>query len=320
MLHMARIGRLMVAALLSVVLISGCGVGSSAAPISTLTIAPPQNPYQSKTSTPASPTATISIPTEQPLLPTATPFKHTIQDGDTLYGIALQYNISLDRLVSANPGVKTSILAIGTELVIPFSEDDDLIVPTPTPYPIPITNPLCYPSRTGGAWCILMAENNQDIVLENITVAINIYDRSQTLVYSFAAISPLNYVFPDQSIPLFVFINTKLPESFQANSVLLTSLPSGDTNQLTEITQQFFQYREDNKIADVSGSVKTIISDPKGKQIWIAAVAFSDGLPVGIRKWISSGDLVTNQEISFDFTLYSLGPGIDKIQLYSELH
>ncbi len=319
MLHMSRNDRLMVAVLLSGVFLSGCGGESSSAPISTLTIAPPQNPYQSKTSTPAAPTATISIPTEQPLLPTATPFKHSIKDGDTLYGIALQYNISLDRLVSANPGVNTSILVIGTELVIPFSEDDDLIVPTPTPFPIPITDPLCYSSRTGGAWCILIAVNNQDIVLENITVAINIYDSSQTLVNSFAAIPPLNYIFPDQSIPLAVFINTKLPESFQASSVLLTSLPSGDTNQLTEITQQFFLYREDNKIADVSGSVKTIDPNPKGKQIWIAAVAFSEGLPVGIRKWISSGDFVTNQEISFEFVLYSLGPPIDKILLYSEL-
>jgi hypothetical protein len=165
-----------------------------------------------------------------------------------------------------------------------------------------------------------MAENNQDIVLENITVAINIYNSSRTLVNSFAAIPLLNYIFPDQSFPLAVLIDTKLPESFQASSVLLTSLPSGDINQLTEITQKFFQYREDNKIADISGSVKTTDTKPKGKQIWIAAVAFSEGLPVGIRKWISSGDLVTNQEIPFEFVLYSLGPPIDKIQLYSELH
>jgi len=320
MLHMARNGIFMIAVLLSIVFISGCGGESISAPISTLTIAPPQNPYQSITSTPAAPSATISIPTEQPLLPTATPFKHIIQDGDTLYGIALQYSISLDRLVSANPGVNSSNLVIGKELVIPFSENDDLNVPTPTAYPIPVTDPFCYLSRNGGAWCILMAENNQDIVLENITVAINIYDRSQTLVNSFAAIPPLNYIFPDQSIPIAVFINSNLPESFQASSVLLTSLPSGEINQLTEITQKFFQYREDNKIANVSGSVKTTDTNPKGKQIWIAAVGFSKGLPVGIRKWISSGDLVTDQEISFEFILYSLGPPIDRIQLYSELH
>lgn len=320
MLHMVRNGRLMVAVLLSVVVISGCGGGSITAPISTLTIEPPQNPYQAKSSTPATPSVTISLPTEQPLLPTPTPFKHSVQSGDTLYGIALQYNISLDRLVSANPGVNSNNLAIGTELVIPFAEDDDLVVPTPTPYPIPVTDPVCYPARTRGAWCILMAENDQDIVLENITVAINIYDRSLALVNSYAAIPPLNYIFPDQSFPLAVFIDTKLPESFQASSVLLTSLPSGDTTQLTEITQQFFHYREDNKIADISGSVKTSVINPKGTQIWIAAVAFNEGLPVGIRKWISSGDLVTDQEISFEFVLYSLGPPIDKIQLYSELH
>ena len=73
-------------------------------------------------------------------------------------------------------------------------------------------------------------------------------------------------------------------------------------------------------IADVSGTIKTSDPNPSGKQIWIAAVAFSKGIPVGIRKWISSQDLVFDQEIPFDFILYSLGPPIDKIQLFSELH
>ena len=320
MLNMVRNGKLALVLLVSVVFITGCGGEVSFTPVSTLTIAPPQNPYQAKSSTPEAPTATISIPTEQPLLPSATPFKHIIQSGDTLFGIALQYNILLDRLVSANPGVNTSILTIGTELVIPFSEDDDLVVPTPTPYPIPITEPFCYPARTVGAWCILLAENDQDIILENISVAINIYDNSRTLVSSYAAIPPLNYLFPGRTLPLAVYLDTKLPESFQSSSVLLSSLPSGELEQLTEITQQFFHYRDENKIADISGSVITTDKKPKGKQIWIAAVAFSDGKPVGIRKWISTQDLVTGKEITFDFVLYSLGPGIDKIQLYSELH
>jgi LysM repeat protein len=320
MLNMVRNGKLLLALLLSVVFITGCGSEISVTQVSTLTIAPPQNPYQAKSSTPDAPTATFSIPTEQPLLPTPTPFKHSIQSGDTLFGIALQYNISLDRLVSANPGVNTSILTIGTELVIPFSEDDDLVVPTPTPYPIPITEPFCYSARTVGAWCILMAENDQDIVLENISVAVNIYDSSRTLVSSYAAIPPLNYLFPDQTLPLAVYLDTKLPESFQASSVLLTSLPSGESVQLTEIKQQFFHYRDDNKIADITGTVITTDNKPKGKQIWIAAVAFNDGKPIGIRKWISTQDLVTDTEISFEFVLYSLGPRIDKILLFSELH
>ena len=317
---MSRKGRLLAAALLSIVFISGCRGESTSTPISTLTIAPPQNPYQSKSSTPAVATATIIIPTEQPLLPTPTPFKHTIKSGDTLYGIALQYNILLDRLVSANPGVNTSTLVIGTELVIPFSDDDNLTVPTSTPYPIPVTTPWCYPSRNGGAWCILLAENDQEIVLENISAAINIYDNTQTLVNSFEAIPPLNYIFPDQSFPLVVFIDDDLPDSYQASSVLLTAYPAGDQDQLTKITKQFFQYREKNRIADISGFAKTTALNPEGKQIWIAAVAFSDGAPVGIRKWISSGDLDTNQEIPFDFVLYSLGPPIDQIKLFSELH
>ncbi len=317
---MVRKGRMLAAVLLSIGYISGCSGGFRSTPISTLTIAPPQNPYQAKSSTPDIATPTVTIPTEQPILATPTPFKHIIKSGDTLYGIALQYNILLDRLVSANPGVNTSILEVGTELVIPFSDEEGLSVPTPTPYPLPVTDPWCYPNRDEGAWCILMVRNDQAIVLENISAAINIYDNTKSLVYSFEAIPPINYLYPDQSLPLGVYLDVDLPDSFQANSVLLTAFPAGDPDQLTEITNQFFQYREGNKIADINGFVKTSEVNTAGKQIWIAAVAFSDGVPVGFRKWISAGELATEQEIPFNFILYSLGPPIDQIELFSELH
>jgi LysM repeat protein len=321
MLHMVRKVVILLAILLAALVLASCSGESSPPPISTLTIAPPQNPYTAKTSSAPAPSATTSIPTPQPpLLPTTTPFKHSVQPGDTLYSIALQYNISLDRLVSANPGVDTSILTIGMELVIPFSEEDNLTVPTPTPFQIPISDPICYPSRSGGAWCILLAENDQNRVLENISVAINLYGSDQDLLESFIAIPPLNYFFPNQSLPLAVYIESNLPGSYQTRSVLLTSMTSETSQPGSEITQQFFRYRAENRIADISGSVKSPKSILKGKEIWIAAVAFSDGNPVGIRKWISTQDLVTDQEIPFEFVLYSLGPPIDEIKLYSELH
>ena len=52
----------------------------------------------------------------------------------------------------------------------------------------------------------------------------------------------------------------------------------------------------------------------------MAAVAYSDGNPVGIRKWISAGELQPGENLVFEMILYSLGPPIEKVQLFSELH
>jgi LysM repeat protein len=301
-------------------IVSACSPESQPAPITTLTIAPPLNPYQANTSTPSSPTATEVLPTEQPLIPSATPFSHAVQPGDTLYGIALQYNISLDKLVSANPGVDTSLLSIGTKLVIPFSEEDELSVPTPTPYPVPLTDPVCYSTKDGGMWCYLMVENTQNLVLENISGAFNLYDQEQELVQSVIAIPPLNLLLPDQAIPLAAFIKPAQADQYRVTGTLLTALPSEKTESLTKIEEYSITYSQQNMAAEITGFVEILTEELDSNEIWIAAIAFSAGEPVGIRKWASQEITDPETPTPFEIQLYSLGPRIDQIVLLSELH
>jgi len=111
--NMKYAGKILGCYLIVLVINTGC---KSAGPLPTSTshpISPPLTPYQAKTNTPVSTATQITLPTDQPLLPSPTPFKHIIISGETLYGLALLYNISLDRLVSANPGIDTSLLTVG---------------------------------------------------------------------------------------------------------------------------------------------------------------------------------------------------------------
>ncbi len=47
---------------------------------------------------------------------------YIVQDGDTLYGIALDFNVSLDALIAANPSIDPNLLAAGQQVVIPGIE------------------------------------------------------------------------------------------------------------------------------------------------------------------------------------------------------
>jgi hypothetical protein len=57
---------------------------------------------------------------------------HTIQQGDTLYSLAIRYNTTVTKLLELNPGVEIYNLRIGSQLVI--------CRPTPVEPPTPPTS------------------------------------------------------------------------------------------------------------------------------------------------------------------------------------
>ncbi len=73
------------------------------------------------------------VPDQQPIIPTSdptrpvteaeTPREHTVQSGDTLYGIATRYNLSLNTLIAANDIANPDILTVGQVIQIPGAPD-----------------------------------------------------------------------------------------------------------------------------------------------------------------------------------------------------
>lgn len=110
--------------------------------------------------TPVPPTATatataVVLPTATlPPPPTATPspYLYTVQEGDTLFSIALTFGLTTDELIAANNLSNPDLLSVGQQLVIPGR-----FAPTPegppTPGPVlptvPPATPLPTPTPSG---------------------------------------------------------------------------------------------------------------------------------------------------------------------------
>lgn len=58
--------------------------------------------------------------------------KHRVANGETLYGISRTYGIDLADLLRANPGLTSSSVQVGMELIIPSSKDDSTTSVAPT--------------------------------------------------------------------------------------------------------------------------------------------------------------------------------------------
>ena len=107
----------------------------------TPTPAPPPNPTATPALTPAPPTAT---PTLTPVPPTATPtsepegpIEYAVQDGDTLFTIAVEFGVSVQDLVEFNDLPDEDFVFVGQVLEIPT--DPSQIIERRESQPVPTT-------------------------------------------------------------------------------------------------------------------------------------------------------------------------------------
>lgn len=67
----------------------------------------------------SAPQPEAAIESVQSALPLAAPLVHRVKTGDTLIGIAAQYNVTVDQIVAANGLLSANYINIGDDLVIP---------------------------------------------------------------------------------------------------------------------------------------------------------------------------------------------------------
>lgn len=93
---------------------------------------------------------------QQICVPTAPPaqcpggFFYTIRAGDTFFGLAARFNVSVQQLINANPGVDPNRLQIGQQICIP----------TQAPGPGPCPGGFLYTIRAGDTFFSLAARFN----------------------------------------------------------------------------------------------------------------------------------------------------------------
>jgi len=275
-------------------------------------------PYQTAT---RAHTPTLIPPLTEIVLPTLTPITYTVVAGDTFNSIAARFGVRPDDLIAANPGISANAMPVGTILRIPLSGNTSG-EPKPTPVPLAILQARCWPTAEGGSWCFALVQNDYAETIENLSVQFTLLDGSGHEIGSQVAFGFLNILPAGKVMPVAAFFPAPVPADVVPRAQILTAirLPAADTRYLP-IALQNTLVRVDwaGRTAQVTGQAMPLMLDGQVNTLWILGVAFdAEGNVVGLRRWESAMAVAGGVSLPFDFTVFSLGPPIDRVDLLVE--
>ena len=282
-------------------------------------VTPPPSLIPYRTITPAE-TASILPVLTSIVLPTPTTFTYTVVAGDTLIGIAGRFGVTLEALIAANPGIQPSALLVGTSLVIPTASSNPA-EPTPSPAPLRIQQARCWPQSDGGLWCFALVQNEYAQAVENLSAQFTLLDLNGQEIASQTAFAMLNTLPSGLSMALAVHFPAPMPVDPTVRVQVLTAirLLPGDARYMPAATDNtLLRIDPSGRTAQVTGRV-LLAAQGTASTTWVLAVAYDGtGNVVGLRRWESQSPLSADSPLSFDFSVYSLGPGIAKVDFLVE--
>jgi len=266
-------------------------------------------------------TPTLIPPLTEIVLPTPTPITYTVVAGDTLSGIAARFDVRLDDLIASNPGISANAMPVGTILRIPLGGNTSG-EPTPTPVPLAILQARCWPTAEGGGWCFALVQNDYAETIENLSVQFTLLGGSGQEIGSQVAFGLLNILPAGKVMPVAAFFPAPIPADAAPRAQILTAirLRTDDTRYLP-ISLQNTLVRVDwaGRTAQVTGQAMPLMLDGQVNTLWILGVAYdAQGNVVGLRRWESATPVAGGVSLPFDFTVSSLGPPIDRVDLLVE--
>jgi LysM repeat protein len=278
-------------------------------------------PYLTQTPQPPSQlTPEGLVPLKTPL-PTSTPFAYSVKSGDTISSIALEFGVSMDDLVAANPEISPSAMSIGTVLKIPSNPDNPSGESMPTPFPFAVEQIECYPTSTQGMWCFVLVHNDYFEFMENVSAQVTLVDVNESFLTSQTALLPLNILPPNMSLPLAVYFPPEIPVDAKPQVQILTAiqLQSNDTRYApATVNNTLVEINADGHFAQISGEVRLPAESNAVTQVWVAAVAYDEsGRVVGVKRW-EGGGVQPGTSLMFEMSVASLGGRMTRVEFAVE--
>lgn len=293
-------------------------------------------PACGRTLTPPAPTPTVTIelrpaalntPTGQPataqaplatdppptFTPTPIPSSYVIEPGDTLMDIAVLFGVTVDTLLLANPHVRPLLLQTGQQLTIPANGDQmetGMLLASPTPLPLPVAGFGLYETPAGGLWALGEIVNNTPGPVENVRVAVTLYDADGSLFATRDSWVAPKMIPAGQSAPFAVLFSSAPAGPVRHRISLLTGEPLVQPDEwYPHLVIKDQQGGPAGPVHRVTGTVLNDGNQPAEAVTLLVTVYNSQGQVTGFSQETLVATLPAQSEVRFDIRLSPGGPG-----------
>lgn len=253
--------------------------------------------------------------------PTPTPVIHSVSQGDTLFGVAMEYGVSVDALLYVNGITTEDYLSIGQALIIPMEEEEEfemaaavpvgnMILPTPTPLPLAVDGVALYRTPIGGLWCMGEVINTTDSPITNLQVQVVLVSQQGLPLDNGIALAAADHLLPEGRAP-FALLFKEPPEGVEDAQV---SLLRGES--VSAITASFMPLSVTDSGGAVSGPQYRVHghvlneSSYSVARISIVVTLYDEARQViGYRQenWVVDAALLSQQQEEFELLLTPQG-------------
>jgi LysM repeat protein len=315
--------RLSILALLTLtVVLAACGRVLTQ-PTAQPTATPPLATVALAGATPRPTTAVVPLPTDPPPTPrpTATPVIHVVEPGDTLLGIAGRFQVTVDEITLANPDLRPQFLQIGQRINIPAGSEElsgPSLLPVPTPLPLAIAGFRLYHTPAGGLWALGEVINDTVSPVEEVQVAVNLYDAAGELSATAKAWAARDVTHPGESAPFGVLFSPPPADVANQQVTVLHAVPAARaSSRYADVIVTQHQGGPAGSVYRVTGMVSNG-GDQTAKEIKVLVTLYDSASQVtGFRQVTLSNPLPPGSTTRFDVWLSPSAPGIDHYSVYA---
>ena len=286
------------------------------APTATVTLRPAAPPAAATPSQAAPTPVIIASPT-----PTPTPFLHIVRKGETLIGIAVTYNVSLQALQAANGDLDPRALQIGQTLIIPLSEDSVAAQAEglPSPMPLELGQPACLPQASGALSCIVLARNPGPGAVENVSARIILADAQGLPITSTVGSTGLDIVPPGVAATIAVWFAPGVQSVAAQGADLLSAYPSNEPSQrYVPLQLDSYTAAQSGRVWEIKGVIKNPTADAVSLVRVVAILLAANERPVGYQRLELPGGLEPGASRDFDLPVTALADDAIQYVLWVE--
>lgn len=239
-------------------------------------------------------------------MPTATPIAYVIQKGDTLIGIAVEYNVSLEAIEAANPGIDPGNLQLGQTVFVPAPEGGaPSAAVASTPLPVNVGAFTCAPTPVASLICFGEFVNTTSDPITNLSARVTLLNPDNTIGDSVTVYAPLDLIPPGSAVPLAaVFANGN--QRAAVGTVLTADSGAALADRYAMLTVSEVAGAESSGGFTLNGTVANVAAVTVKDIVVVGTVYNSAGAVIGYRKIALIEPLAADAGAQFSITL----PGV----------